>query len=130
MSNGDGIDRRKFLGGAAAAGGVAAAGAVSPAPAGGGGGPRPGGPRRAGGGPARGGPGRGDDARGQGGGLVPRDRLGVQQGSLRDAIPRLDGSVSGYLGGAHFPDDPTDLGPLVPLPGGFASVFKYLASVG
>ena len=26
--------------------------------------------------------------------------------------------------------DPTDLGPLVPLPGGFAEVFEYLASVG
>ena len=36
----------------------------------------------------------------------------------------------GYLGGPSFPDDPTDLGPLVPLPGGFAEVFEYLASVG
>ena len=36
----------------------------------------------------------------------------------------------GYLGGPNFPEDPTDLGPLVPLPGGFAAVFEYLASVG
>ena len=65
-----------------------------------------------------------------GGGLVPRKRIGLQQWSIRDAITRLDGSVSGYLGGPDFPRDPTDLGPLVPLPGGFASVFRYLASVG
>jgi len=62
--------------------------------------------------------------------VVPRDRIGVQQWSLRDAITRLDGSVQGYLGGRNFPYDPTDLGPLTPLPGGFASVFRYLASVG
>ena len=36
----------------------------------------------------------------------------------------------GYLGGPDYPNDPTDLGPLVPLPGGFAEVFEYLASVG
>jgi sugar phosphate isomerase/epimerase len=72
-----------------------------------------------------------DEPRGHGrGGVVPRERLGVQQWSLRDAITRLDGSVSGYLGGRNFPNDPRDLGPLVPLPGGFASVFRYLASVG
>jgi sugar phosphate isomerase/epimerase len=68
---------------------------------------------------------------GHGGGrLVPRNRLGVQQWSVRDAITRLDRSASGYLGGPRFPEDPTDLGPLVPLPGGFAAVFRYLASVG
>jgi sugar phosphate isomerase/epimerase len=64
------------------------------------------------------------------GGVGARDRLGLQQWSIRDAVTRLDGSVSGYLGGPRFPEDPTDLGPLVPLPGGFASVFRYLASVG
>ena len=36
----------------------------------------------------------------------------------------------GYLGGPNFPDDPTDLGPLVPLPGGFIEVFEFLKSVG
>ena len=115
MRAGDGIDRRKFLGGAAVAVGIAAAGPLSPRAAAAHGGHDPGG--------------HGDD-HGHGGGLVPRDRLGVQQWSLRDAITRLDGSVSGYLGGPNFPADPTDLGPLVPLPGGFASVFRYLGSVG
>jgi len=65
-----------------------------------------------------------------GGGVVPRDRIGLQQWSIRDAITRLDGSVQGYLGGRNFPYDPSDLGPLVTLPGGFASVFRYLGSVG
>ena len=36
----------------------------------------------------------------------------------------------GRLGGPDYPHDPTDLGPLVPLPGGYAEVFEYLASVG
>ena len=36
----------------------------------------------------------------------------------------------GYLGGPNFPDDPTDLGPLVPLPGGFEEVFEYPRRVG
>ena len=36
----------------------------------------------------------------------------------------------GCLGGPDYPHDPTDLGPLVPLPGGYAEVFEYLASVG
>ena len=36
----------------------------------------------------------------------------------------------GYLGGPNFPDDPTDLGPLVDLPGGFAEIFEYLAGLG
>jgi sugar phosphate isomerase/epimerase len=62
--------------------------------------------------------------------LVPPGKLGLQQWSVRDAITRLNGSVSGYLGGPNFPEDPTDLGPLVPLPGGFRAVFEYLASVG
>jgi sugar phosphate isomerase/epimerase len=70
----------------------------------------------------------GRDARG--GRLVPRGRLGVQQWALRDAITRADRSVMGYLGGANFPTDPADRGPLVPLPGGFRAVFAYLVSVG
>ena len=36
----------------------------------------------------------------------------------------------GYLGGPNFPEDPTDLGPLVPLPGGFQEVFEFLAGLG
>ena len=36
----------------------------------------------------------------------------------------------GYLGGPNFPHDPTDLGPLVPLPGGYQEVFQFLAECG
>jgi sugar phosphate isomerase/epimerase len=61
--------------------------------------------------------------------IVPRGHLGLQQFSIRDSITRLDGSVAGYLGGRNFPDDAADIGPLVALPGGFAAVFEYLASV-
>jgi hypothetical protein len=113
MSMGPTINRRRFMGAAAGAAGAAALGSRSPAVA-----------------AARGG-GHGDDEGGDGhGGVVSRDRIGVQQWSIRDAITRQDGSVQGYLGGRDFPYDPTDLGPLVTLPGGFASVFRYLASVG
>jgi sugar phosphate isomerase/epimerase len=102
--------RRRFLGAA----GVAGAAAVVPlAPALGYGG--------------------GDDdyqTHGHGGRVVPRGKLGIQQWSVRDSITRLDKSVSGYLGGRNFPEDPSDIGPLVPLPGGFRAVFAYLASVG
>ena len=71
-----------------------------------------------------------DRKRHKGDRLVPRDRLGLQQWAVRDSITRLDKSVSGYLGGRNFPQDASDLGPLVALPGGFAAVFRYLASVG
>jgi sugar phosphate isomerase/epimerase len=110
MSTGDRINRRKFMGVAAGAAGAAAVGPLSAGTA------------------------LGHEKhkgrRRRGGRLVPRDRLGLQQWSIRDSITRLDGSVSGHLGGRDFPHDATDIGPLVPLPGGFASVFEYLASVG
>jgi sugar phosphate isomerase/epimerase len=61
--------------------------------------------------------------------LVPRDRLGLQQFAIRDSITRLDKSVMGNLGGPSFPDNAADIGPTVALPGGFAAVFEYLASV-
>jgi sugar phosphate isomerase/epimerase len=106
MSSDAGLSRRRFLG---AAGAASAAAMAAPQL----------------------GLAHGGHRGGHGGGrLVPRDRLGVQQWSVRDAITRLDRSVSGYLGGPRFPEDPTDLGPLVPLPGGFAAVFRYLARVG
>jgi len=108
------LSRRRLLGTGVGMVGAAALGA-SPAAAHGGGH----------------GHGQGDDhGGGRGHRLVPRDRLGVQQWSLRDATSRLNRSVSGYLGGPNFPEDPTDVGPLTPLAGGFAAVFEYLASVG
>jgi hypothetical protein len=70
---------------------------------------------------------------------IPPGLLGVQQFSVRDATARLSIAASnrlgvaptmGFLGGPDYPDDPTDLGPLVPLPGGFAEVFEFLASAG
>jgi hypothetical protein len=105
MGNSGRTDRRTVIGAAAGAAGAVAIGPVVPEVSFG-------------------------HGRHRGGHLVPRNRIGLQQWSIRDAITRLDGSVSGYLGGPRFPEDPTDLGPLVPLPGGFASVFRYLASVG
>jgi hypothetical protein len=69
---------------------------------------------------------------------IPPGLLGVQQFSIRDATARLSIASSkrlgltpamGYLGGPDYPQDPSDLGPLVPLPGGYAEVFDYLASV-
>ena len=70
---------------------------------------------------------------------IPPGLLGVQQFSVRDATARLSIASSkrlgmapamGFLGGPDYPPDPTDLGPLVPLPGGFAEVFEFLASAG
>jgi sugar phosphate isomerase/epimerase len=70
---------------------------------------------------------------------IPPGLLGLQQFSLRDATARLSIASSkrlgiapamGFLGGDDYPHDPTDLGPLVPLPGGFAEVFEFLASAG
>ena len=67
--------------------------------------------------------------------LITIPTLGVQQFSIRDATGRLGvtnnpSPTMGFLGGPDFPEDPNDLGPLVPLPGGFAEVFEYLASIG
>jgi sugar phosphate isomerase/epimerase len=102
MGNARRIDRRTFIGAAVGAVGAAAVGPFAA-----------------------------DVSLGQSRGrLVPDDRLGLQQWAVRDAITRADGSVTGYLGGDNFPADAADLGPLVPLPGGFAAVFRYLASVG
>ena len=62
--------------------------------------------------------------------IVPKNRLGLQQFAIRDSITRLNNSLTGYLGGPNFPADASDIGPAVTLPGGFAAVFEYLASVG
>ncbi len=111
MGTEHGLSRRRFLGAA----GVAGAAAMVP------------------GAPAHGqgaDDGRGRRHGGRRGRIVPRGKLGVQQWAVRDSITRLDKSVSGHLGGPDFPADPSDLGALVPLPGGFEAVFDYLASVG
>ena len=98
------MDRRKFLGGAAGLAGAAAFATWAPGAF-----SRPGGPNSP---------------------IVTKATLSAQHFSVRDATARLDeAAVMGYLGGPNFPEDPTDLGPLVPLPGGFAEVFEYLASV-
>jgi hypothetical protein len=74
-----------------------------------------------------------------GGRSIPPGQLAVQQFSVRDATARLSIASSnrlglappmGFLGGPDYPEDPTDLGPLVPLPGGFAEVFEFLRSAG
>ena len=99
------LDRRTFIGAAAGAAGATALGPWGPVSLG-----------------------RGKDKH-KGKRIVPRGRLGLQQFSIRDSITRLDGSVTGYLGGPNFPADAADIGPAVALPGGFAAVFEYLASV-
>src|SRR3954467_11308367 len=98
------MDRRKFLGGAAGVGAAAALASWAPGAL-----SKPGGPKAP---------------------MVFKAPLVCQHFSVRDAPARLDKSVMGYLGGPNYPEDPTDLGPLVPLPGGYAEGFEYLASVG
>ena len=116
MTESQRLSRRRFLG-TAAAGSLAVAGLGVLAPK------------------ARSG------ASGSGGGerLVPPGKLSIQHFSIRDSITRRSIANSrangltptmGYLGGPTFPEDPTDLGPLVPLPGGFQEVFEFLAGLG
>ena len=66
--------------------------------------------------------------------LVPSQRVGTITFTQRDVPGRLgiaSGSPTmGYLGGADFPSDPNDLGPLVPLPGGWKELFEYFNKVG
>jgi sugar phosphate isomerase/epimerase len=114
MSSEFNISRRKFLGSAAGAAGLAALGPLAARGVAGG-------------------------SNGVGERLVPPGKLAVQHFSIRDAITRRSIASSraagltptmGYLGGPNFPDDPSDLGPLVPLPGGYLEVFEFLAGVG
>jgi len=71
--------------------------------------------------------------------LIPTGKLGTITYTQRDVPTRVGIAASaalgvaptmGYLGGPNFPEDPTDLGPLVPLPGGWVELFEYLASYG
>jgi sugar phosphate isomerase/epimerase len=78
-------------------------------------------------------------AAGNGGGrLIPTGKLGTITFTQRDVPGRLGIATGtptmGYLGGDAFREDPnanpTDLGPLVPLPGGWKELLAYLSSVG
>src|SRR5829696_8369527 len=102
------MDRRRFLGAAAGVAGTAALASWGPRAL-----SKPGGPNAP---------------------IVFKDTLAVQHFSVRDATGRVPSTsatpIMGYLGGPTFPDDPTDLGPLVPLPGGYQEVFAFLGSCG
>ena len=71
---------------------------------------------------------------GKGGRLIPPAKVGTITFTQRDVPGRMGISTGnptmGFLGGANFPEDPTDLGPLVPLPGGWKELLEYLAMVG
>ena len=71
---------------------------------------------------------------GKGGRLIPAGKVGTITFTQRDVPGRLaisaGGTTMGFLGGPTFPDDPNDLGPLVPLPGGWKELFEYFAKVG
>lgn len=76
---------------------------------------------------------------GKGGRLIPAGKVGTITFTQRDVPGRVGIAASaelgtnptmGYLGGPTFPADPADLGPLVPLPGGWLELFEFLASAG
>ena len=78
-------------------------------------------------------------ALGGNGRLIPEDKVGTITFTQRDVPGRLSIAASnaqgisptmGFLGGPTFPEDPTDLGPLVPLPGGWLELFAFLANAG
>jgi len=71
--------------------------------------------------------------------LIPDGKVGTITFTQRDVPSRVGIAASaalgvaptmGYLGGASFPGEPTDLGPLVPLPGGWKELFEFLAKWG
>ncbi|MGI5237853.1 sugar phosphate isomerase/epimerase family protein [Dactylosporangium sp. CA-139066] len=71
--------------------------------------------------------------------LIPDGKVGTITYTQRDVPTRIGIAASaalgvaptmGYLGGPDFPHDPTDLGPLVPLPGGWLELFQFLAAAG
>jgi sugar phosphate isomerase/epimerase len=67
--------------------------------------------------------------------LIPTGKVGTILFTQRDAISRRgvwnnESPTMGYVGGANYPDDPNDMGDLVPLPGGFLEVFEFLAAAG
>ena len=66
--------------------------------------------------------------------LIPEDKVGTITFTQRDVPGRLaiaaGGTAMGFLGGPDYPADPNDLGPLVPLPGGWRELFAFFASLG
>jgi hypothetical protein len=79
----------------------------------------------------------------KGGRLIPAGKVGSIMFTQRDVPGRLGIAASaaagvpptmGFLGGDAFLADPnanaTDLGPLVPLPGGWQELFEYLSAAG
>ena len=71
---------------------------------------------------------------GKGGRLIPAGKVGTITFTQRDVPNRLaiaaGSTTTAYLGGPTFPEDPTDLGPLVPMPGGWAEMFAFFNRVG
>jgi hypothetical protein len=71
--------------------------------------------------------------------LIPAGKLGTITFTQRDVPTRVGIAASaslgvaptmGRIGGPDFPADPTDLGPLQPLPGGWLELFEFLAGCG
>jgi hypothetical protein len=78
-------------------------------------------------------------ARAGNGRLIPAGKVGTITFTQRDVPSRRGIAASaalgvsptmGRLGGPGFPEDPSDLGPLVPLPGGWRELFEFLAAAG
>jgi hypothetical protein len=71
--------------------------------------------------------------------LIPNGKVGTITFTQRDVPTRVGIAASaalgvaptmGRVGGPDFPADPNDLGPLVPLPGGWLELFEFLAGCG
>jgi hypothetical protein len=71
--------------------------------------------------------------------LIPPGKLGTITFTQRDVPPRIGIAASaalgvaptmGFIGGPDFPEDPNDLGPLVPLPGGWLELLEFLRGLG
>ena len=71
--------------------------------------------------------------------LIPEDKVGTITFTQHDVPGRLGIAASaalgvaptmGRIGGPNYPQDPADLGDLVPLPGGWKELFEFLAGVG
>jgi sugar phosphate isomerase/epimerase len=77
--------------------------------------------------------------KGPSGRLIPDGKLGTITFTQRDVPGRLGIAASaalgvaptmGFVGGPNFPEDPSDLGPLVPLPGGWLELLGFLRNAG